>query len=53
MQNKTKIKIVDITGFTPLQIENTYNNTYGLQRWRIIQFIVIGTKTYLIAEKEI
>jgi len=53
MEKKTKIKIIDITGFTPVQIENAFNNVYGLQRWHILQVIVIGNKTYLIAEKEI
>jgi hypothetical protein len=53
MEKKTKVKIVDITGFTATQIENAFNNTYGPQRWRIVQVVVIGSKQYLIAEKEI
>jgi len=48
-----KIKIVDVTGFTPTQIETAYNTNYGNNGWRIVQVVVIATKTYLIAEKEL
>ena len=51
--NKRQIKIVDITGLTAAQIETAYNNNYGNIGWRIIQAIVIGAKTYIIAEREI
>lgn len=48
-----KIQVVDITGLTAAQIENAYNTNYGLKGWRVIQAIVIGNKTYLLAEKEL
>lgn len=47
-----KIKFVDVTGYTPTQVENAYNNDYGSKGWRIVQAIVINSKTYIIAEKE-
>jgi hypothetical protein len=46
------IKFVDVTGYTPDQIETVYNNQYGKNGWRIIQVIVIASKIYLVAEKE-
>lgn len=50
---KRQIKIVNITGNTVTQMENAFNNNYGNKGWRIVQVIVIGANTYLIAEKEI
>jgi hypothetical protein len=50
---KRKIAVVNITGNTPAQIETAFNTNYGNKGWRIIQVIVIGANTYLIAEKEI
>lgn len=47
-----KIKFVDVTGMQPDNIENAYNTNYGKLGWRIIQAIVIGSKTFIIAEKE-
>ena len=47
-----KIKFVDVTSYTPTQIENVYNNNYGARGWRLVQVIVIGTKTFILAEKE-
>ena len=47
-----KIKFVDVTGYTPTQIENAYNDNYGKLGWRIIQVIEVGSKRYVIAEKE-
>ena len=49
---KRKIKIIDLTGLSISQIENAYNNNYGQKGWRVIQFVVIGGKNYLIGEKE-
>lgn len=49
---KRKIKFVDVTGYSPAQIENVFNNNYGLIGWRIVQVFEKGTKTYLMAEKE-
>lgn len=49
---KRKIAIVNITGNTPTQIENTFNNNYGNLGWRITQIVVIGANTYLLAERE-
>ena len=51
--NKKEIKIVDLTGLTPAQIESAFNTNYGLKGWRIIQVVALGSKNYLIAEKEI
>jgi hypothetical protein len=50
---KRQIKVVDITGNTATQIETAFNTNYGNLGWRIIQVVVIGAKTYLLAEKEI
>lgn len=50
---KCKIKVVDITGNTAAQIEAAFNNNWGNKGWRIKQVVVIGTKQYLVAEKEI
>jgi hypothetical protein len=50
---KRHIKTVDITGKTAAQIETEFNTNWGPKGWRIIQILVIGTKTYLLAEKEI
>ncbi len=48
-----KIKLFDVTGMTASQIESFYNTQAGLSGWRVVQAIVIGTKTYIIAEKEL
>lgn len=48
-----KIKFVDITDYNITQIENAFNNNYGNKGWKIVQVILIGNKTYLLAEKEI
>jgi len=48
-----KIKFVDVTGYTPAQLENAYNTNYGAKGWRIVQVIVIGNKNYIVAEKEV
>ena len=47
-----KIKIIDTTGYTPAQLEAAYNTNYGAKGWRIIQIVPLGTKTYVIAERE-
>ena len=47
-----KIKFVDVTGYTPTQVESVYNNNYGARGWRIIQVLEIANKRYVIAEKE-
>ena len=49
---KRKIKIVNITGNTPAQIETAFNNNWGNLGWRIVQIVVIGANTYIVAEKE-
>ena len=48
-----KIKILDLTGYTPVQIETTFNENYGKKGWRIVQVVALGNKNYLIAEKEV
>jgi hypothetical protein len=50
---KRKIAVVNITGNTPAQIETAFNTNYGNKGWRIVQVIVIGANTYMLAEKEI
>lgn len=47
-----KIKIIDTTGYTPEQLETAYNTNYGAKGWRIIQIVALGSKNYVIAEKE-
>lgn len=51
-ETRRKIKIIDTTGYTPSQLETAYNTNYGAKGWRIIQVVTIGTKLYVIAEKE-
>jgi len=48
-----EIRIVDVTGKTPEQIENVYNSNYGKKGWRIIQIFEKGTKTYILCEREV
>ena len=50
---KREIEIVDLTGLTIAQIKSSFNTNYGLKGWRIIQVVALGSKNYLIAEKEI
>mgnify|MGYP000362220645 CR=1 FL=1 len=50
---KRKIAVVDITGNTATQIENAFNTNYGQKGWRVIQVVVVGAKTFLLAEKEV
>ena len=50
---KREIKVVDISGKTPAQIEAAFNNNYGKIGWRIIQIVVIGGNPYLLAEREV
>lgn len=48
-----EIKIADITGKTPEQIESAFNDNYGKIGWRIIQIFDAGSKRYILAEREI
>ena len=48
-----KIKLIDTTGYTIQQFEDAYNNNYGAKGWRIIQIITLGSKNYILAEKEV
>ena len=47
-----KIKIIDTTGYTPAQHETVYNTNYGEKGWRIIQIVALGSKDYVLAERE-
>jgi len=49
---KRKIAIEDVTGYTPTQLENYYNNNLGDKGWRIIQILEIGSNRFVLAEKE-
>ena len=48
-----KIKLIDTTGYTISQLETAYNDTYGVKGWRFIQIVQIGSKNYVLAEKEL
>lgn len=50
---KRKIALVDVTGKTATEIEDTYNNNFGLKGWRIIEIKDIGSSRFIIAEKEL
>jgi len=50
---KREIKLVDATGFNASQIETEFNDNWGSVGWRIIQAIILGSKTFLILEKEV
>ena len=47
-----KIKIVDLSGKTPAQIETAFNTQYGPLGYQIVQIVALGSENYLIAEKE-
>ena len=49
---KRKIKFVDVTSYNPTQLENAFNNNYGIEGWRIVQIVIIGSSRYILAEKE-
>ena len=49
---KRKIKIVNVTGNTPSQIETVFNDNWGNIGWRIVQIITLGANTYILAEKQ-
>ena len=49
---KRRIKIIDTTGYTIQQLEDTYNNNYAEKGWRLIQIVALGNKNYVLAEKE-
>jgi len=53
IEKKREIKIVEITGSTVTQIETSYNTNFAKKGWRIIQIFEIGTKRYVLAEREI
>jgi len=53
VNSRRQIKIVEVTGFTPPQITTEFNTNWGPKGWRIVQVVVISSKTYLIADKEI
>ena len=48
---KRKIHLENVTGLNPSQIENQYNNGPGLNGWRIIQIIEVGTRRFIVEEK--
>jgi len=50
---KREISITDVTAFTIAQIVTNYNNNFGQNGWRIIQFIETGGKRYVLAEREL
>ena len=49
---KRKIVLIDWTAYTPEQLENVYNTTYGAKGWRVIQVLVVGSSKYLV-EREV
>jgi len=49
---KRTIKVVDTTGYTAAQLETAYNTNYGAKGWRLIGFVTISSKLYVVAEKE-
>jgi hypothetical protein len=51
MSSKVKIKIVEVTQYTPEQIENYYNTNLYDKGWRIVQIFTAGTKRYILAER--
>lgn len=50
---KRNIALVDVTGKTATEIEDLYNNNFGLKGWRIIQVLDIGSNRFIVAEKEV
>ena len=47
-----RIKFIDVTGMNPTQLEDAFNNNYGAKGWRLIQIVALGSKNYVLAEKE-
>jgi len=50
---KREIKLVNVDGMTPTEIEDAYNNGAGQEGWRIIQILTLGNKRTILAEREI
>jgi len=50
---KRKITFIDVTPYTPAQIETQFNDNYGAKGWEIKQVVVIGSSKYLLAEKQL
>jgi len=50
---KRIIKIVEVTGFNPAQIETEFNTNWGPKGWRIVRIFEVGTKVFILAEKEL
>jgi len=48
-----KIHIEDVSAYTIPQVQNYFNDNLGSKGWRIVQIIQLGTKTYIIAEREL
>ena len=49
---RKKIKLVDVTGYTAVQIENGVNAALT-KGWEFVQAIVVGNKTFVIIQKTI
>jgi hypothetical protein len=49
---KRKIKIVNVTGLTPAQIETEFNNNWGSKGWRVVQVFTVGANTFMLAERQ-
>ena len=50
---RTQIKIVDVTPYTPAQIETYFNDNLGPLGWCIAQILIIESNKYILAEKEV
>ena len=50
---RRQIKVVNITGMTPAQIETAFNDTWGAKGWRIVQVFPVGANLYLLAERSL
>ena len=48
---KREIALVNVTGLTAAQIQTTYNTNFGQIGWRIVQAVVLGANTFIIAER--
>jgi len=51
-QVNRKITLIDVTPYTPAQIETYFNDNYGNKGWEVKQVVVIGTNKYLLTEKQ-
>jgi len=49
---RSKIKVIDVTGYNANQIENGINAAL-LYGWKFLQIVVVSTKVFVILQKDL